>query len=136
MTDKASPDQSKEEPDMARFLQDWTALWRDELQAQANDPEGIAGTMELWRAAMTAWTGALGVPPFGVTPAGMPPTGMPPFGMPPMSASSPREHGSPWAPAVAVASDPRDAEIERLARRVDELETRLAKLETTRRARG
>jgi hypothetical protein len=124
MTDKASPDQSQ--PELARFLEDWTALWREELQAQANDPEGMAGTMELWRAAMSAWTGAMGLPP--------------------MPAARSRDHsaGTPRAQAAAAAPNARDAEverdargeIERLTRRVDELEARLGKLEATRRRRG
>jgi hypothetical protein len=107
MTNKA-----REEPDLARFLQDWTELWRDELNARANDPAGMADAMELWRSAMTAWTGALG--------------------MPPMAAA--RDHaGPPGAEAAAAASDARDDEVRRLTRRVDELEARLAKLEPPRR---
>jgi len=124
MTDKASPDQPQ--PELARFLEDWTALWREELRAQANDPEGMAGTMELWRAAMAAWTGAMGLPP--------------------MPAAPPRDQaaGTPRTEAAAAAPDSRDAaverdarrEVERLTRRVDELEARLGKLEATRRRRG
>src|SRR5580658_1935964 len=131
MTDKASPDQPR--PDLARFLEDWTALWREELRAQANDPESMAGTMELWRAAMSAWTCAMGLPV--------------------MPAAPPRDHaaGTPRAQATAAASYARDAEVERdargggerdargeverLTRRVDELEARLGKLEAPRRRR-
>jgi hypothetical protein len=121
MTNKASPDQSQ--PELARFLEDWTALWREELRAQANDKEGMAGTMELWRAAMAAWTGAMGLPP-----------------VPPRDNSS----GTPRAAAAAAAPDARDAEVERdargeverLTRRVDELEARLGKLESSRRRRN
>jgi|SRR5580658_3657784 len=124
MTGKASPDQPKEEPHLARFLQDWTALWREELQAQANDPEATAGAMELWRSAITAWNGVLDLTKMAV----------------------PRDHqaGASRPPAAAAASDPVDAEVERVARgglerltrRVAELEARLAKLETTGRRRG
>jgi hypothetical protein len=116
MTDKASPDQPQAE--LARFLQDWTALWREELRAQANDPDSVAGTMELWRSAISAWTGAMGLPP--------------------MPGDHPRDRpaGTPGAEAAAAASDARDAEVQRLTRRVDELEARLGKLETPRRRRG
>jgi hypothetical protein len=105
--------------DLARFLDDWTALWRRETRAQANDPRandsgGLnAGdpmaTMELWRVAMTAWTDAFATHAF---------------------AGGTRDRdGAPRTEAVDAASDARDAEIERLARRVDELEARLARLE-------
>jgi hypothetical protein len=112
MTGEPSPHRPKDEPDLARFLQDWTALWREELRAQSSDTEGSAGAMELWRAAMTAWTSAFGIPPLAT--AGEPPR----------------------TPATAAASDSRDAEVQRLARRIDELEARLARLETPRRRRG
>jgi hypothetical protein len=138
MTDKASPDRPPEEPDLARFLQDWTAMWRGELQTQANDPETVAGAMEMWRAAMAIWSSAPGMPP--MRPAASrdwaktrearardPGTGEP-------GAREPI--GTPRAAAADVASDPRDAEIERLARRVVELEARIAKLEAGRRRRG
>jgi hypothetical protein len=105
--------------DLARFLDDWTALWRREMRAHANDPlanepGGMnAGdpmaTMELWRVAMTAWTDAFATQAF---------------------ARGTRDRdGAPRTEAVDAASDARDAEIERLARRVDELEARLARLE-------
>ena len=114
MTGEASPNRPRDEPDLARFLQDWTALWREELRAQSSDTEGSAGAMELWRAAMTAWTSAFGIPPLAPAAAGEPPR----------------------TPATAAASDARDAEVQRLAGRIDELEARLARLETTRRRRG
>ena len=63
MTDKASPDRPTEEPDLARFLEDWTAMWRGELQAQTTDPEAMAGALEMWRAAISVWTGASRMPP-------------------------------------------------------------------------
>jgi hypothetical protein len=129
MTDKASPEPPKEEPDLARFLQDWMALWREELRAQSDDPEGMAATMELWRAAMATWMGASTM------------------GMPPVASRDPFG-GTSRAQAAATASDAGDAAVERdarggidgdrgiverLTRRVDELEARLAKLETPRR---
>jgi hypothetical protein len=105
--------------DLARFLDDWTALWRREMRAQANDPQANdsggmkAGdpmaTMELWRVAMTAWTDAFATQAF---------------------AGGTRDRdGAPRTEAVDAASDARDAEIERLARHVATLERRLADLE-------
>jgi hypothetical protein len=139
MTDKASrrgsnPDEPGMGPDLARFFQDWTELWREELQAQAKDPEAvplamlagmtkvgmtseIAAAMEMWRAAMVGWANTMGVRPSSV-------------------AASREPSASPRASAAAAPSDARDAEIERLARRVDELEARLAELEKPRRRRG
>jgi hypothetical protein len=134
MTGKASPDEPKGEPDLARFLRDWTTLWREELQAQADDPEGMklamlagmenggmssemSAAMEMWRAAMLAWADTVGVPPSSM-------------------AGSRDRATAPRTEAAAVAPDARDAAVEHLARRVDELEARLAKLETARRRRG
>jgi len=128
MTDKASPDRPTEEADLARFLQDWTAMWRGELQTQANDPEAVVGALEMWRAAISVWTGALGMPPM-----------RPAASRDRAKAREPRAGqpiGAPRAEAADVASDPRDAEIERLVRRVVELEARIAKLEAGRRRRG
>ena len=99
MTEKAN--EPKGSPDLARFLQDWTALWREELQAQATDPSSNI---------MSFWAETLGL--------------------------SRDRVATPRAEAAAAAPDARDAEIERLARRVDELEARLAKLEAPRRRRG
>src|SRR4051812_32187413 len=74
MTDKASPDQPgsgargqpekkpAEGADTARFLQDWTALWNRELQAQETDAKAgdMSAAAEVWRTAMSGWTDALG----------------------------------------------------------------------------
>lgn len=113
MTDTASPPPS----DLARFLQDWNALWWEEMRVQAGDPAG----MEMGRAMMAFWT----QPPWtrGLVP----------------SAHDP--HAAPGAQTVAAASDARDGAserdtIERLTRRVDALEARLAILETRRRRAG
>ena len=150
MTDKADPNKPT---DLARFLQDWTTLWREELQAQAGDPEGMspamlagvlprmpnppaasgamspdmAAVIDTWRAAVVVWAQATGAQATGAQAVGVPPTAM----------AAPREPpATPRSPAAAAAPDPRDAEIERLARRVDALEARLAKLEPARRRRG
>jgi hypothetical protein len=110
MTDKSSPDS----PALARFLQDWAALWRDEVQALASEAAGkTPDPTETWRAAMTLWADALLVPPSALIPR--------------------HDHAAAEARAKATpaAPDPRDAEIERLTRRIDELEARLARLEPT-----
>jgi hypothetical protein len=128
MTKKTSPDEPGSKRDLARFLQDWTALWREEVHAQTKEPGPLAGlaggitpemaaAMEMWRVAMAASAEAFGVPPS-------------------MSGRARERTSAPRPQAVAAASDARDAEVERLARRVDELEARLAKLETPRRGRG
>jgi ubiquinone biosynthesis protein UbiJ len=134
MTDDADPDELNGPQVLAQFLQDWTKLWREELEAQAGDPEAmasgelarkpgigsppdLAAAQELWRTAMSVWAETLGASP----------------------ASTVRSRDRsipPRSAAAAIASDPRDAEIERLVRRIDELEARLAKLEAPRRRRG
>jgi hypothetical protein len=130
MTNEASRDEPKGAEVLTRFLQDWTTLWQEELQAQARDQEakpvgrrgGMTGgmmspelstAMDLWRATMGSWAETLGRPP--------------------SSLVLPRERtATPRAPAGVAPPDPRDAEIERLARRVNELEARLARLEARR----
>jgi hypothetical protein len=148
---------------LARFLQDWTALWREELQAQASDPEGMSAAMpagmlpgmpdgaaasgamsgdmtaamETWRAAMVAWAEAMGAEAMGAEAMGADTVAAGTMGVPPATMAASREPPvTSGASAAAAASDPRDAEIDRLARRVDALEARLAKLEPTRRRRG
>jgi len=134
MTDDANPDEPTGPQVLAQFLHDWTNLWQQELQAQGRDPAGmppaartgIRGTglppdmsaaMELWRSAMSVWAETLGASP--------------------AAAVRSRDRSTPpRTAAAAAASDPRDAEIERLVRRIDELEARLAKLEVPRRRRS
>jgi hypothetical protein len=146
MTGKASADRRlkgekpPEDSALTRFLQDWTELWRQELQAQSRDadwtipngmgfdraalnamlPEGIVprtmmpAATELWTTAMALWADSLAAKP----------------------SDSSGHAAAPGAKAAAAAFEPRDAENERLARRVDELEARIAKLEAPRRRRG
>lgn len=130
MTRDANPDEPNGPQVLARFLQDWTKLWGEELHAQAGDadalppatsarrpgggsPPDLAAAMDLWRKAMGIWAETSA-----------------------SSVGSRDRSAPPRTAAAAAASDPRDAEIERLARRVDELEARLTKLETPRRRRG
>jgi hypothetical protein len=114
MTNKAAPKEPKGGPDLARFLQDWTAMWQEELRAQASDPTSMAGAMEMWRAAMTVWSA---VPTPLATAAARP---------------AHDRVGAPRAQAADAASVAVHAEVERLNRRVDELESRLAQLELPR----
>jgi hypothetical protein len=134
MTDDATRNDPTGPQVLAQFLQDWTNLWQQEVQAQGRDPEGMppgtltgvlgsglspdmTAAMDLWRTAMGVWAETLGASPAS-------------------SARSRDRSTPPRSSAAAAASDPRDAEIERLVRRVDELEARLAKLETPRRRRS
>lgn len=129
MTEDANPDEPKRPLVLAQFLQDWTTLWREELQAQERDLAGagtrvgrpgsgasadLAAATELWCTTMRLWAETLGA-----------------------STVRPRDRSTPpRSAAIAAASDARDAEIERLTRRVDELEAHLARLEAPRRRRG
>ena len=113
-------------PDLQGLARDWITLWQSELAAAAADRE----VQEAWQTMAGLWAGAatalLQVLPRGGGDGGAGATG-------PVAAARP-------APAAA-APDPRDAEIERLRRRVDALEQRLAELDgaahgATRRRRG
>jgi len=155
MTDKASPYQAaggpRQDADLMRFLRDWADLWRWEMRALLEDPDGmsaamlgamakggltpdLAASMEAGRAAMVFWAdvmepakgGTNGVS--GADVAGSPPG--PPAGA---AVHSRDPAATPGAAAAVAAFDPRDAEIERLVRRVDELEARLSHLERPRR---
>jgi len=61
MTDKASPEPPKEEPDLARFLQGLTPF-AEELRPSPT-PRSMAAH-GIWRAAMATWMGAstMGMP--------------------------------------------------------------------------
>jgi hypothetical protein len=100
------------------LARDWITLWQSELAALAADRE----TQETWQAMVGLWAGAAGAMLNGVPAASAPHPG----------DGADRRSGSPAAPgsaSAAAAPDPRDAEIERLAGRVAELEQRLAELE-------
>ncbi len=99
------------------LARDWITLWQSELAAMAVDREA----QETWLTMMALWAGAKDIP-----------TAVPPE----------RPHGrdyehavGPSGTAAASAPDPRDTEIERLARQVHDLEGRLAVLEHTSRRR-
>ena len=139
MTDDAIPDEANGGPDLALFLRDWTELWQEELRLLAAAPETMPAGMlaamggggmtpdlsaatEMWRAAMTAWAPALAAPPLAASPLLM----VRPDG----------RSATPGATPAAAAPHAVDVENERLARRIDELEVRLAKLEHKGRRRG
>ena len=104
-------------PDLAKLAQDWVTLWQSELAAISADREA----QEIWRSLLAVWA--------GVAASAM-------KALPRHDGISPGGGGSadaPRAAAAAAASDPRDAEIDRLASRIAELERRLDGMEPGRR---
>jgi hypothetical protein len=109
------------------LVEDWITIWQSELSAAATDPElvqGWARLVALW--ATTARTAASFLPPVPAAgraadaAAGNAGPAPPPRATP--AAAAPDAGGATGQP------DPRDAAIEHLARRVEELERRLAEL--------
>jgi len=107
--------------DLRRLAQDWITLWQSELSAVAQDREA----QETWRAMLTLLAGMAGAWLNGMPRADRGET-------PGTDERTGKRAGSEPAPrpkAAPAAPDPRDAEIERLARHVAALEARLAELE-------
>jgi hypothetical protein len=96
-------------PDPRKLAQDWITLWQSELSAMAADPE----IRESWQTVMALWAGTLSTMLRG---------------LPRDPHGHPRPADAPRPAPAAAAPDPRDAEIDRLARHVAALEQRLAEL--------
>jgi len=118
MTTGPGPGDGAATPDLRKLAQDWITLWQSEFAALAVDREA----QETLQATLALWAGAASA----------------------MLQAWPHEHPDRRAGAaaaartapVAAASDPRDAAIERLTRRVGELEARLADVERGNRSHG
>jgi uncharacterized protein YceH (UPF0502 family) len=99
---------------------DWITLWQSELTAAAADRE----LQETWQTLAGLWAGVAGAMlrqmPRGTA------DGRSGSSAPPGSAGA---APPARAAAAAAAPDARDAEIDRLARRVADLEQRLANIE-------
>jgi hypothetical protein len=113
----AAPD--SQAPDLQALARDWITLWQSELTAAAADRE----VQETWQTLAGLWAGVAAAMLAGL-----------PRGAGDGAARTPRASragaAAPARPAPAAAApDARDAEIDRLAGRVAELERRLADLE-------
>ena len=108
------------EPDLQALARDWVTLWQSELAALSADREA----QEAWRTMLALWAGAAGTM-IKALPRGLP-DGIGPHGV---AAGGVGAAHAPRAAAAAAAFDARDAEIERLARLVGDLERRIAELE-------
>jgi hypothetical protein len=100
--------------DLQALARDWITLWQSELAAAAADRE----IQEAWQTFAALWAGAATAFAQAL----------------PRDGHDGRSGGTgaaaaPRAAPAAVAPDSRDAEIERLRRRVDALERRLAERE-------
>src|SRR5580700_10241594 len=122
-------------PDLAALARDWVTLWQSELAAIAADREA----QESWQAILALWAGAAGAmlaaaPRSWTSRTG--PSYAGPATVQPATEAAPHEPADgragaaapPGAAAAAAAPDPRDAEIDRLARHVADLESRLREL--------
>jgi hypothetical protein len=113
----AAPD--LQAPDLQALARDWITLWQSELSAAAADRE----VRETWQTLAGLWAGVAAAMLQNL-----------PRGLPDAPPATTTETGAgaaaPARPAPAAAApDARDAEIDRLAGRVAELERRLAELE-------
>jgi hypothetical protein len=96
-----------------KLAEDWVTLWRSELTAMAADRE----LRESWAAMVTLWSSAATTAMSRLNTRYDSPPGNPP------AAQPPRPEAAPAAPDAGLD------EIERLNRRVAELERRLAEFQ-------
>src|SRR5271163_2472065 len=139
MSDAPGRDESEAGPDLRKLAQDWITLWQSELAGLAVDREA----QETWHAMLALWAGAAAAmlramprddPAAGWYPSQRHP---PPRPSPSKGEGVDRERAdgragaaaAAGATAAAAAPDARDAAIDRLTRRIAELEARLAELE-------
>ena len=117
-------------PDLAALAQDWITLWQSEISALVTDREA----QDTWQTLATLWAGMM-ANAIQAVPRPSPPRPVPPRER---NAGEAADHGPsrhtgaaqpPRAAPAAPPPDPRDAEIERLHRRLGALERRLARLE-------
>lgn len=120
MTDTGQGDKHETEPPdeqarLAGLARDWIALWQSELAAMAQDRE----LREAWSGLLALWAGSATA---AINAAGALARHDPP-------ARHPRPDGTTRPPAHPVPPDAGRDAIERLNRRIAELEARLAALE-------
>ncbi len=112
----SDPSQAAGPPDLQQVARDWITLWQSELTAAATDRE----VQETWQTLAALWAGIAGAM-IQAMPRGLPDGGR----SPPTPGTAAPARAAP----AAAAPDARDAEIDRLARRLADLERRLADVE-------
>jgi len=118
MTGRPGPDraQSALRPDMQGMTRDWITIWQSEMNAASHDTEA----QEAFTRLVAIWAGMAHMATSFIPQA-------PVYERPDATRAGAPEPPRP-APVIA-APDARDAALERLARRVEELERRLAQYE-------
>jgi len=112
----SDPSHAAGPPDLQQVARDWITLWQSELTAAATDRE----MQETWQTLAALWAGIAGAM-VRAMPRGMADGAR---AQPFAGAAAPAR-----AAPAAAAPDARDAEIDRLARRIADLERRLADVE-------
>ena len=128
---RPGPGRSAADLDLRKLAQDWITLWQSELAGLAADREA----QETWQAMLRAVGRRRPAPCCGRCRARTAAAARVrlPFASPRAPGTAPAVGRAPLqrtgAAAAAAAPDARDAAIERLTRRIAELEARLAELE-------